>query len=66
MVLSLTKHVMHITWEPWVRSPHIDASNLEAVTIVSSQTSQLFKGASLRALYLAKQVAGYLVAVDEP
>ena len=57
-VLSLTEHVMHITRGPWVRSPHVDASDLEAVTIFSFQTSQIFEGASLRALYLAKQVAG--------
>ena len=58
VVLSRTKHVMHITWGPWARSPHVDASDLEAATIVSSQTSQLFEGASLKALYLPKWVAG--------
>ena len=47
---------LQIVWGPWAGTPVADL-DLEAVTIISSKSSQFLEGANLRVLYLAKRVS---------
>ena len=56
---------LQIVWGPWAGIPVGDL-DLEAATIISSETSQFSEGVGLRVLYLAKRVSCQLVGEDAP
>ena len=56
---------LQIVWGPWAGIPVADL-DLEAATIISSETSQFLEGVGLRVLFLAKRVSCQLVGEDAP